>query len=163
MNLGVVGVHPEEIPREECGLVAAGSGANLENGALFIRCIPGQQHQLQMPRGLVDARTGSAALFLREITHLAIRGRVGKKGLDTLEFGPGGPIIVDRGDDRSEFGQLTRQRDEGLGIRSCGEGGRQNRMAIDDGVETVLRKDDAHETDLYAPATMRHRARYRPS
>ena len=52
LQVGVARIHAEQVAGEERRLVAAGAGANFEDGALLVRLVAGQQHDAQILRRL---------------------------------------------------------------------------------------------------------------
>ena len=74
-QLGIAAVHAEQIGGEQGGLVAAGAGAHLEDGALLVGGVLGQQLQAQLLLKLAQLRGSSAASSSRAMCREFLVGR----------------------------------------------------------------------------------------
>jgi hypothetical protein len=120
---GVALVHAEEIGGEQRRLVAAGAGADLEDGVLLVGRVLGQQHALHRALQLRQALLERSSLFLGHRPHVGIGGH----GLGVLEFALGLAPFVDCFDQWAEIGIFLGGRDELLGIEIAG---RQRRLQL---------------------------------
>ena len=109
---GVALVHAEEIGGEQRRLVAAGAGADLQDGVLLVGRVLGQQHALHRPLQLGQALLEGRGLLLGHRLHVGI----GRHGLGILELALGLAPFADGFDQRTEIGIFLRGRDELLGI-----------------------------------------------
>ena len=73
MLLGVAAVHAEQVGGEQGRLVAAGAGAHLEDGALFVGCILGQEVHAQLLLQLRQTGIDLAELLLRQLPEVLCR------------------------------------------------------------------------------------------
>ena len=106
-------IHAEEVAGEQRRLVAAGAGADFEDGAFLVGRVLRQQRDAQFlfERREPHARLG--ALALGKAAHLGIELGIFQKRFDTGDFLRLAAIGADRRDDIIEFGQFARQGDEG--------------------------------------------------
>ena len=86
MRVGVALIHAEQIGREQRSLLAAGPGAHLEDGALLVGGVLGQQLHLQLTLELLDLGIERSDLLLGERRHVGLRGRIVDQMLKTLTF-----------------------------------------------------------------------------
>jgi hypothetical protein len=93
-------VHAEQVGREERGLVAAGAGADFEDGVLLVGRILGQEHALHRALQFRQALAQFGGLFLGDRLHVGIRGH----RLGILQFALGLVPLVHRLHERSEIG-----------------------------------------------------------
>ena len=75
-NVGIALIHAEKVGREQRCLFAASACANLDDGALVVRGVLGQQLNLQRMFKLVHARLRCRQLFASEFRHFGLGGRV---------------------------------------------------------------------------------------
>ncbi len=73
LQVRVAGVHAQEIAREQGRLVPAGPGADLEDGALLVRLVLGQEHEPQALDGPLEILARPGHLVMGESPHLRSR------------------------------------------------------------------------------------------
>ena len=120
--LGVAAVHAEQIGGEQGGLVAAGAGAHLEDGALFVGRVLGQKVHAQLLLQLAPAAIDLAELVLRQVPEVLV-GRGGSSvSCDQLAAArPSGLAQLPDGfDDRTEIGEFLRELRIGGWIDAAG-------------------------------------------
>src|SRR6185437_14887342 len=105
---GVALVHAEQVAGEQRRLVAAGAGANFEDGVMVVHRILRQQREADVVGQLLAARLQRRLLGLREPLHLAVGRRVGDQGVEVGDLAFGGAIGLDRIDHRRELGVFAR-------------------------------------------------------
>ena len=147
LRLGVFGVHAEQVAREQSGLVAASAGADLEDGALLVGRVLGQQHELQRAVGLFERLLGLRLLLGREGAHLGIATGLVDQRADAGEVRLGCTVMMDRRHDAVEFGQFAGELHDALGVgRTVGELRGDERVPSQDGVEAIGR-NGGHRPD----------------
>src|SRR5215468_3709855 len=104
--LRVAAVHAKEVGREQRGLVTPGAGPHLQDGALFIGRILGQQLHAQLVLELAHARLERGQLLLRHRRQLRVCRRVGEELGEVGALGLGLAQILDGGNERVELGKL---------------------------------------------------------
>ena len=109
MLVGVALIHAEEIAGEERRLLAAGAGAHLEDRALLVGGILGQQLHLELVLELLDLLVEGTDLFFGERRHVLFRGRIVDQLLQALALAKSRAERVDGGDNRIELGELPRE------------------------------------------------------
>ena len=100
---------------EQGRLVAAGAGADFQDGVLLVGRILGQQHALHGLLELGQALLQRRRLLLRHRLHVGIGGH----RLGVLQLLLGLAQLVDRLDQRPEVGIFLRGRDELLRIEGA--------------------------------------------
>ena len=84
---GIALIHAEEIAGEQRRLVAAGAGADFQDGALFVGGVLGQQRELQLlVRASRAARRASSRSALGQAAHLGVERRIVEQRLDAGRF-----------------------------------------------------------------------------
>ena len=121
MGVGIALIHAEEIGREQRGLLAAGSGTDLEDGALLVGQVLGQQLHLKLTFELLDLGIERSDLLLGERRHVGLRCRIVDQMLKTLTLAERRAERVDRGHDGVELGEFPRESYIGLLIGAGGE------------------------------------------
>ena len=121
MGVGVALIHAEQIGGEQRGLLAAGPGAHLEDGALLVGGVLGQQLHLQLTLELLDLGIERSDLLLGERRHVGLRGRIVDQVLKTLTLAERRAERVDRRHDGIELGELAGEPHIGLLIGATGE------------------------------------------
>ena len=113
---GVALVHAEQIGGEQRRLVAAGAGADFQDGVLLVGRVLGQQHALHGALELRQALLQRRRLFLGHGLHVGIGGhRPRRRFSSRLGLAP----FADRLDQRPEVGIFLRGRDELLRIETA--------------------------------------------
>ena len=135
LELGIAGVHAQQVAGEERRLVAAGAGPHLEDRALLVGLVARQEQDLQALRGLLHGLLGGRTLLLGERAHLRIGRRIPDQRVESREVLGGGPIGPDRRDDRIELGELARERHEGVGLGPARERRHDDVVAGEDRLE----------------------------
>jgi len=134
LRLRVFLIHLEQLGGEQPGLVAAGSGADFQDGAAGVGLVLGQQGQADLvPQG------GQAVLQLIEfglgqVLHLGVREHRLRIGLGTL----GRAQLANALDDRGQLGQLLAGAGERVAAHPLAKLRRQLRGAADDAVKLVV-------------------------
>ena len=95
-------------------LVAAGAGADLEDGVLLVGGVLGQQLHLKLMLELVDLGIERSDLLLGESRHVGLRGRIVDQMLKTLTLAKRRAERGDRRHDGIELGELAGEPDIGL-------------------------------------------------
>jgi len=103
---GVAFVHAEQHGREQGRLLAAGSGAHLEDDVARIGLVLGQQHELHRALGRGQAFLEAAVFLVGEGAHLGVGGRIVAQLRRLLDPVLEGAKMLDRVDHRIEFGHL---------------------------------------------------------
>ena len=112
LAFGIALIHAEEIAGEERRLVAAGSGADFENGAFFIRRILRQERDLQLLFERREPRSASRAPLRRGARISAIESPDRPAGLRFRRLLAAlRAVVADRCGDILELGELARERD----------------------------------------------------
>ena len=70
--LGVADVDPEELGREEPGLVAAGAGPHLDEDVLVVGGVSRDEEELELLLGRVEAGAQGGQLLLGHLAHLGV-------------------------------------------------------------------------------------------
>ncbi len=122
MPVGIALIHAEQIAGEQSRLLAAGPGAQFENGALLVGGILGQELQLQLPLQRLDLGVDRFKLCFRKRGHLAVGGRLVDQRLQIGTFLGRAPELVDGGDDRIELGEFAGEPHIALLIGAGGKG-----------------------------------------
>ena len=78
-------IHTEKLGREEPGFVAAGAGAQLDDGVALVGLVFRQQQNLDLVLELGDALVERAQLLLGERFHFALT--FGDHGFEVVVFG----------------------------------------------------------------------------
>jgi hypothetical protein len=139
MQVGIAGVHAEEIGREQRRLVAARAGPDLQDGAALVGGVLGQQLELQSLFQVGDPGAERVELLARHRRHLLVGGRIGQKRSQVGRLALGGAQRVDRGNHRIEVGELLGQLGVGGRRGAVIELGLDRLPALDQTVQLVLR------------------------
>ena len=109
--LGVAAVHAEQIGCEQRRLVAAGAGAHLQDGALVVGRVLGEEMQAQFLQQLAPAVIDLIELLLSQLPEILVgRGVVGERSqLAPLGFGLA--ILEDGLDHGIELGEFLGELD----------------------------------------------------
>ena len=103
--LGITLIHPEQVSREQCRLIAAGAGANFEDRILFVGLVLWQQRDLHLSLPLRDLFLEELELFFVQGAHLGIVGAGDHFGEGVhLLLGPA--QLFDRLNNRREVAQF---------------------------------------------------------
>src|SRR5690606_1049292 len=116
-QLGVALVHAIEAAGEPGRLPAAGARADLQDRALGVRLVLGQQRQLDRPLQRRQAPLQRAQLLLGERAHLPVEARIGDHLAQTRRLLDGRTPFPDAGGDRLELGVFDRERSVILAAR----------------------------------------------
>jgi hypothetical protein len=146
LQVGIAGVHAQEIPGEEGRLIAAGAGADFEDSALLVRLVLGQQHEAQGLGGLFQLLPRPGQLLAGEGPHLGIG--ILQHGLEPREVLFHGAVGPDRRHDVVQLGQFARERHDGLGIGRGVERRRHNVVTGQDGVQAVRGRRNRHQIGI---------------
>jgi hypothetical protein len=119
VQLGMALVHAVEVAREQGRLLAAGAGADLEDGAPIVRLVLGQERQLDRALELRQPVLERAQLLLGEGAHLGVEGRVGQHLLEAGRLAPRRAQGLDAAGDAVQLGIFARQ----AGIVLAGDAG----------------------------------------
>jgi hypothetical protein len=153
------GVHREEVAGEERRLVAAGAGANFEDGALLVRRVLRQEHQAQFACGLLDLLLRERPLLFREAAHLRIHGGIVDHGLEAAEVLELRLIGTDRADHGIELRELAGEGHKGFGFRPGIQGRGDDVVARQDGVQAFGGGSDGHgQSGIWCFSAKRARA-----
>ena len=109
-ELAVAQVHPEQIAREQCGLVPPGAGPYLQVHVARVGRIGGEQQDLQL---VLQARPPALRrfdLFLREGAQIRVRPR--EECARVLDRADRPVVLHEAFDDRAQFGMLSGERPE---------------------------------------------------
>ena len=131
---GVFLVGLEEFGGEEAGFVAAGGGADFEDGAAFVGFVARQEGDADFVLQGGQARAEFAEFLFGEVAHFGI----GEQGFGAGCGGFGGAQFLDAGDDGFEFGEFFRGAGEGFAGEAGAEVGAQFFGAGDDAVEFIV-------------------------
>ncbi len=137
-------VHAEQVPGEERRLLAAGAGADLEDGALLVRRVPRQQ---QHPQPLLQRRQPFRQLRplgLGQLAHLGVAAAVPHQGREIPLLELSRAERLDPGDDRLQLRQLPAQAPI-VGSAGRRQEGGQLLLARQDGVELLVEGTGAHD------------------
>ena len=133
---GIALVHAEQVAGEQRGLVAAGAGADFEDGVALVHRVFGQQREADFLFERARAVRRAPASRPRPARASRRRSRIGEHRVEVGDFGAGRAIGLDRLDHRVEFGEFARQLDEGLAWQGrCRVRASTMRMADEQGVE----------------------------
>ncbi len=131
MQVGIALIHAEQVAGKQRRLVAAGAGANFEDGVLLVRLVLGQQQNAHLFAQARDALVERRALGLGQRRHL----RVGKQRFELaalllrrLQLGHGGVH-------RLQLGALARQLDQHLAVERTRQAVVDFRHAGNDGAD----------------------------
>ena len=136
---GVALVHAIEIAGEQGGLVAAGAGADFEDGAVVVHRILGQQRETDLVAERFLARLGLVLFLFGQFAHVAVAGGVVDQRLQIGNFGVGGAIGLDLVHHRPELGEFARQLHVVVGGQIGGELAFQHGVPVEQGIELLLR------------------------
>ena len=110
VQLGVAAVHAEQVGGEQGGLVAAGAGAHLQDGALLVGGILGQQlHAAAPARSSAMRGLERGQLLPGQRRQLLVGRRIGDAAPRDRPLGLGLAQGLDGGDQRIELGELLGQ------------------------------------------------------
>ena len=109
MLLGVAAVHAEEVGGEKRRLVAAGARPHLQDGALLVGRILGQEVHPQVLLEIGQARFQPGELLARHRCQLLVGGGIGQQRLELTALGLRLAQRLDGGHDRVELGELPGQ------------------------------------------------------
>ena len=107
---GVALVHAEELGGEQRRLLAAGAGADLEDGVLLVGLVLGQEHGLHIFVERQKALPHGVEFAFREFAHLGVVAA--DQGFELGLFGLGLAQIVDAFDDRRQLAVFLGELDE---------------------------------------------------
>ena len=140
MLLGIALVHPEQISREQSRLVAAGSGADLEDGVAGIGLILGQKQELKLLLQRRNLLPDLLVLGLRQFTHIGIGIGIGHHRLQVRQFRAGRTNLGDAFDDGRQIREFLRHPDKGIRTGSLWIGQRvpEFLVAADNAVELFV-------------------------
>ncbi len=158
-------IHAEENGGEERRLLAAGAGAQLEDGVALVGLVPGQEHEADLALEIGQALFERGKLGRGESAHFRIDlGRIGSKlareRCRILVFRPDFLQSLNCFDERREIGIFLGQPGKiAAELRRIGQRMRELRMAPHHAVELSLERGLAH----LASASSRNRRRSRSS
>ena len=109
MPVGIALIHAEQIAGEQRRFLAAGAGAEFEDGALLVGGVLRQELHFELPLELVDLRVERAKLRFRQRRHLGIGGGIVDQLLQVGALGDRLAQRIDGGDDRVELGEFAGQ------------------------------------------------------
>ncbi len=143
MALGIARVHAEEVSREQGSLVAAGAGAHLEDGALLVGGILGQEVDAQLLLHLLHALLDLVELLLRHLLEAPVGGGIVDDLDQIVALGLELAQLLHGLHDRVEIGEFLGELRVGGGIDAAVEVGLDLLPALHDLVELVGR-DGGH-------------------
>jgi hypothetical protein len=129
LALGIARIHPKNVAGKQRRLVAAGTGPDFEDDALFVIRVARQQQALQFDFEFGQTRLGGRHLFLGKLAHVGI-GEHGF-GFGDVVFGLAEGAKLD--DNGLQLGALARQPAELIHV----VGGTRGRQHAIDFIETV--------------------------
>ena len=147
MRFGIALIHAEKIAGEQRRLVAAGAGADFEDGAFLVGRILRQQRDAQLLFERLEPQLGLAQLLFGEARHLGVGRGIVQHGLEAGDFRALRAVIADRRGDLFESGEFARQRDESRRLRRRVEAGGDFVVAAQDEIELFLRQHVLTERD----------------
>ena len=112
-------VHFQQIGGEQGGLVAAGAGADFDDGRGIVGGIFGQQLDFQVMVECLQPRPQVGALLLRHAAHVGIAGGIGDHRLGFRQLNLRGAIGLRRLDHRRQLGMLAAELDKGFARRAA--------------------------------------------
>ncbi len=121
LALGIAGVHPEQVAREQRRFVAPGAGADLEEDIALVIRVLRQQRLVQLGLELFHARARALQLVVGECLHRGVGGHFLRRVGVALRLPP---ALVKR-DDPAQLGVLARQLAELLEVLGSVLGGEQ--------------------------------------
>ena len=148
MRLGEADIHAEEVASEERGLVAAGAGADFDDGALVVVGVLGQERDLEILLGLFQPLAGFRALDLGQFAHFLVQRGIGQHGVEPCDFVGHAAIHADGDHDIFHRRQFARQRHIGRAVGALGQLCADLVVTAQDDVELVA---GDHEWRLVAP------------
>ncbi len=137
MPVGVALVHAEQVAGEQRRLLAAGAGAEFEDGVLLVGLVLRQELHFQLPLELLDLGTERFQLGFRERGHFPVGGGIVDQLLQIVALMRGAPELGDGGDDRVELGELARETHIALLIGAGGKGALHRLPTVDELVEFI--------------------------
>ena len=139
MLLGIAAVHAEEVGRKQRRLVAAGTGAHLEDGALLVGGVLGQEMDAQFLLEVGHALLEAGELLLRQLRKVLVGGGIGDERSKVVTLGLGLAQGLNGGDDRVELGELLRQLNAGRLVDALAQLGLDRLPALNELVELLGR------------------------
>ncbi len=136
---GVAFVHAEQVAGEQRGFVAAGAGADFQDGVVVVHRVFGNERELELAFERFLTCEQRRPLGVGELAHLGI-GRVRRERLEVGDLGGDGAIGLDRLDDGRELGEFARQLDVVVAAQISRELAFHQVVAGEQGVELVLRQ-----------------------
>ena len=118
VQLGVALVHAIQIAREQRRLLAAGAGADLEDGAPVVGLVLGQQRDPERLLERRDALLERRQLVLGELPHLGVEATVSQHLLEPGGFALRRPQRLDAPCDLLDFGVFLGKLDISLARRA---------------------------------------------
>ena len=106
-----------EIACEEGRLVAAGAGANLDDGGGVVVPVLGKEHELHLALDAGQLRLDLAALLDRHVDEVAVGLRIVDQRIGLGELGTQRHHFARFLDHGAEFGMIARELDDFLRIR----------------------------------------------
>ena len=114
---GVALVHAEQVAGKQRRLVAAGAGADFEDGVLLVGGVLGQQQYLDFLPQRLDALLDAGQVCLGQRPHLGVGALVGEHRLEVGEFAFRPEKLPDPGRDVLKIGIFGSQLDIGFRVR----------------------------------------------
>ena len=110
--LGIQGVHPQQVRREQGALLAADAGPDLQDDVPVVVGVPGQQQAFKLLRQAVPLLACPVQLLLGQLPHFRVRQQLLGPGTVRLRLLPG----PEGGHDGGQLLLLPAQAGQGLSV-----------------------------------------------
>src|SRR5262245_7697335 len=139
MLLGIAAVHAEKVGREQCRFVAPGSRPDLQNRALLVGGVLGEEVNPQLLLEIRQARLEPCKLIARQRRKVLVGSRIGNQRCQVLTLALRLAQGLDGGDDRVQLGELLRQLNTGGLVDTLAKLGLDRLPALNELVELLGR------------------------
>ena len=140
-------IHPEQVAGEQCCLVAAGAGSDLQDDVALVHGVLGQERELDPLLQLGTALFQHRLLGRRQPAHLGVGRRIIEQRRHPIELDADAAIVLNAIDDRSELGEFPGQSHIGFGRELTGELGLERAVTDEERIEPLFRKHHTSTDD----------------